>query len=199
MLSHRIDFAHLLVGPMKRSGREREAMSSCARRLIRTTWRIGSRCWRSSPMAQQVFSKAASWRAAAMKAGAAWTTSKSTGASDRSCLSQETGTNSRRARRAGPGWKPSKCRASSGRLPGSPRELGSGDPLVTFRYDQAWEFVDAIRNKRPCKPSFDDGARAQAVDGCCDTFGGRYEMGGSSMNIRGHDGRRKRRRGALLH
>jgi predicted dehydrogenase len=49
------------------------------------------------------------------------------------------------------------------KTPGSPRELGSGDPLITFRYDQAWEFVDAIRNNRPCKPSFDDGARAQAV------------------------------------
>ena len=34
---------------------------------------------------------------------------------------------------------------------------------MTFRYDQAWEFVDAIRNQRPCNPSFHDGARAQAV------------------------------------
>jgi predicted dehydrogenase len=34
---------------------------------------------------------------------------------------------------------------------------------VTFRYDQAWEFVDAIREQRPCVPSFHDGARAQAV------------------------------------
>jgi len=34
---------------------------------------------------------------------------------------------------------------------------------VTFRYDQAWEFVDANRNQRPCVPSFHDGARAQAV------------------------------------
>jgi hypothetical protein len=34
---------------------------------------------------------------------------------------------------------------------------------VTFRYDQAWEFVDAIRNQRPCVPSFHDGARALAV------------------------------------
>jgi predicted dehydrogenase len=34
---------------------------------------------------------------------------------------------------------------------------------VTFRYDQAVEFIDAIRNQRPCSPSFLDGARAQAV------------------------------------
>jgi predicted dehydrogenase len=49
------------------------------------------------------------------------------------------------------------------KAPGSPRVPGEGDPLVTFRYDQAWEFVDAIRNQRPCEPSFHDGARAQAV------------------------------------
>jgi predicted dehydrogenase len=47
--------------------------------------------------------------------------------------------------------------------PGSPRDPRAGDPLVTFRYDQAWEFVDAIRSGRPCVPSFLDGARAQAV------------------------------------
>jgi predicted dehydrogenase len=49
------------------------------------------------------------------------------------------------------------------KTPGSPREIGVGDPLVTFRYDQTWEFVDAIRNQRPCRPDFRDGARVQAV------------------------------------
>jgi predicted dehydrogenase len=48
-------------------------------------------------------------------------------------------------------------------LPGSLRDPNVGDPLITFRYDQAWEFVDAIRNQRPCRPSFHDGARVQAV------------------------------------
>ena len=49
------------------------------------------------------------------------------------------------------------------KLPGSPRDVGQGDPLVSFRYDQAWEFVEAIRNQRPCVPDFHDGTRAQAV------------------------------------
>ena len=49
------------------------------------------------------------------------------------------------------------------KVPGSPRDPGQGDPLVTFRYDQAFEFIDAILNQRPCVPSFLDGARAQAV------------------------------------
>ena len=47
--------------------------------------------------------------------------------------------------------------------PGSPRDPGQGDPLVTFRYDQDYEFCEAILQGRPCRPSFADGARAQAV------------------------------------
>lgn len=47
--------------------------------------------------------------------------------------------------------------------PGSPRDPSVGDPLISFRYDQAFEFIDAIRNQRPCVPSFHDGVRTQAV------------------------------------
>jgi predicted dehydrogenase len=47
--------------------------------------------------------------------------------------------------------------------PGSPRDPAQGDPLVTFRYDQAFEFIDAIRNERPCQPGFDDAVRVQQV------------------------------------
>ncbi|MBT4097941.1 MAG: Gfo/Idh/MocA family oxidoreductase [Gemmatimonadetes bacterium] len=46
---------------------------------------------------------------------------------------------------------------------GSPRDPHAGDPVRTFRYDQAWEFVSAIRESRPCLPSFWHGMRAQAV------------------------------------
>jgi len=49
------------------------------------------------------------------------------------------------------------------KVPGSPRDPAKGDPLVTFRYDQTFEFIDAIRNQRPCSPSFLDGARAQTI------------------------------------
>ncbi len=47
--------------------------------------------------------------------------------------------------------------------PGSPRDPHQGDPLVTFRYDQDWEFIDAIQSDRPCQPSFKEGVQAQAV------------------------------------
>src|SRR5207302_650555 len=49
------------------------------------------------------------------------------------------------------------------KMEGSPRDPRSGDPLRAFRYDQDFEFIDAIVRKRPCSPSFHDGARAQAV------------------------------------
>lgn len=48
-------------------------------------------------------------------------------------------------------------------IPGSPRDPGAGDPLATFRYDQNFEFIDAIRNRRPATPSLLDGAKAQAI------------------------------------
>lgn len=47
--------------------------------------------------------------------------------------------------------------------PGSPRDPGVGDPLVSFRYDQAIEFVNAIREQRPCAVTLHDGAETQKV------------------------------------
>jgi len=47
--------------------------------------------------------------------------------------------------------------------PGSPRNPEEGDPLVTFRYDQMFEFLDAIRNQRPAYPSLHHGARVQCI------------------------------------
>jgi predicted dehydrogenase len=47
--------------------------------------------------------------------------------------------------------------------PGSPRDPKQGDPLFVFRYDQNFEFIDAIRNRRPCFASFFDGALVQGI------------------------------------
>jgi predicted dehydrogenase len=47
--------------------------------------------------------------------------------------------------------------------PISRRDVTQGDPVVTFRYDQDAEFIDAIVHGRACVPSFLDGAAAQAV------------------------------------
>jgi predicted dehydrogenase len=49
------------------------------------------------------------------------------------------------------------------KLLGSPRDPRAGNPLVTFRYDQDVEFVQAILEQRPCRPSFADGVKVQGV------------------------------------
>ena len=49
------------------------------------------------------------------------------------------------------------------KIPGSPRDVRTGDPVIAFRWDQNFEFIDAILNNRPATPSLADGARCQAV------------------------------------
>lgn len=53
---------------------------------------------------------------------------------------------------------PPELRTWSGR----PLEAGV-DPLQAFRWDQNAEFIAAIREQRPCVPSFHDGVRVQEV------------------------------------
>jgi predicted dehydrogenase len=48
-------------------------------------------------------------------------------------------------------------------VPGTPRQPGEGDPLLVFRFDQSFEFISAIREGRQAVPSFYDGARCQGV------------------------------------
>ncbi len=49
------------------------------------------------------------------------------------------------------------------KVPGSPRDPHQGDPQQVFRYDQDFEFIQAIAEGRPCQPSFYEGVQAQAV------------------------------------
>ena len=63
----------------------------------------------------------------------------------------------------GPGLKPLSVPREFWVWPGSPRDPGVGDPLVSFRYDQAVEFINAIREQRPCAITFHDGAATQRV------------------------------------
>ena len=162
MLSHRIDFAHLLVGPMTRlvanlkqwhpvrGGHPNDLDDWVA---IMADFRNGATgVLESSKLAS---GRNESWRSldyveingserSFVFITGAWNTLQ-TGAV------------------GGPGLETIDVPREFWTLPGAPRDPGQGDPLVTFRYDQAWEFVDAIREQRPCVPSFHDGARAQAV------------------------------------
>ncbi len=48
------------------------------------------------------------------------------------------------------------------KVAGSPRD-GDTNPYQAFRYDQDFEFIEAIHAGRPCAPSFVDGLRVQTV------------------------------------
>jgi len=162
MLSHRIDFAHQLVGPMKR--------------LVANTMNL-------TPIRGGAPNDTDDWVAilAEFESGASGVLESSKLASGRNeswrsldyveingseaSFEFTTGRWNEllHGRVGGPGLAPLAVPREFWVWPGSPRDPGVGDPLVTFRYDQAIEFVNAIREQRPCAITFHDGARAQAV------------------------------------
>ncbi len=162
MLSHRIDFAHLLIGPMQRL--------VANKKLIH-------------PIRQGVPSDLDDWVAilAEFANGATGVLESSKLASGRNeswrSLDYVEINGSERSfvfitgewnklqtgKVGGPGLETISVPEEFWKLPGSPRNPREGDPLVTFRYDQAFEFIDAIRNERPCVPSFHEGVKVQAV------------------------------------
>jgi predicted dehydrogenase len=162
MLSHRIDFAHLLAGPMKRlvatlkqwhpvrGGRPNDLDDWVA---ILAEFQSGATgVLESSKLAS---GRNESWRSLDYV---------EVNGSERSFVFITGDWNKLQTGRVGgPGLETISIPEEFWKVPGAPRDVRQGDPLVTFRYDQAWEFVDAIRAQRPCEPSFHDGARAQAV------------------------------------
>ena len=162
MLSHRIDFAHHLIGPMKRlvanlmnltpmrDGAPNDTDDWVA--ILAEFTNGASGVLESSKLAS---GRNESWRSLdaveinGSEASFAFTTG--------SWNTLQWG------KAGGPGLETLTIPREFFTWPGSPRDPGAGDPLVTFRYDQAFEFIDAIRSERPCTPSFHDGALAQAV------------------------------------
>lgn len=162
MLSHRIDFAHLLVGPMKRlvantkifhpaRGGQPNDLDDCV--AILADFQNGATgVLESSKLAS---GRNESWRSLDYV---------EVNGSKRSYVFITGEWNKLQTGKVGgSGLETLEIPKEFWKIPGSPRDATQGDPLVTFRYDQAWEFVDAIRDQRPCSPSFHDGARAQAV------------------------------------
>lgn len=162
MLSHRIDFAHLLVGRMsrlaamvkswhpERGGRSNDLEDSAA--LLAEFESGATGVLESSKLAS---GRNESWRSLDYV---------EINGSERSFVFTTGEWNKLQTGKfGGPGLETLEVPREFWKTPGSPRETGNGDPLVTFRYDQIWEFVDAIRNERPCKPDFFDGARTQSV------------------------------------
>jgi len=162
MLSHRIDFAHLLVGPMRRlvanlkqwhpvRGAQPNELDDWV--AILAEFQNGATgVLESSKLAS---GRNESWRSL---------DSVEVNGSEGSCAFITGQWNQLQIGKVGgPGLETIEIPREFWTWPGSPRDPGQGDPLVTFRFDQAWEFVDAIRNGRACVPSFHDGARALAV------------------------------------
>lgn len=162
MLSHRIDFAHLLVGPMRRLVANTKILHHTRNgapsdlddwvAILAEFQNDATGVLESSKLAS---GRNESWRSLDYVElnGSERSFVFITGEWDK----LQTG------KVGGPGLETISVPEEYWRWPGSPRDPRAGDPLVTFRYDQAWEFVDAIRNQRPCVPSFHDGARVQGV------------------------------------
>jgi len=162
MLSHRIDFAHLLAGPMKRlvanlrqwhpvRGGQPNELDDWAG-VLAEFQNGATGVLESSKLAS---GRNESWRSLDYV---------EINGSERSFVFITGDWNKLQTGKVGgPGLETIEVPREFWKIPGSPRDVGQGDPLVTFRYDQAWEFVDAIRNQRPCSPGFRDGARVQTV------------------------------------
>jgi predicted dehydrogenase len=162
MLSHRIDFAHHLLGPMARLVANVKNLTPTRGGQPNDTddWAAILAEFRNGASGVLESSKLASG------------TNESWRSPDRvelngseASFSFTTGTwnELQFGKAGGPGLKPLPIPREFFVWPGSPRDPGAGDPLVTFRYDQAVEFVNAIREQRSCAVTFHDGARAQAV------------------------------------
>jgi predicted dehydrogenase len=162
MLSHRIDFAHHLIGPMKRLTASMKTLTPVRGGQPNDTddWVAILAEFESGATGVLESSKLASgrnesWRSldyVEINGGEAsfeFTTGK--------------WNELQHGKAGGPGMAPLAVPRDFWVWPGSPRDPGAGDPLVAFRYDQAFEFVDAIRNQRPCSVTFHDGARSMAV------------------------------------
>jgi predicted dehydrogenase len=162
MLSHRIDFAYHLIGPMRRLVANLGTTHPMRGGAVNDTddWVGLLADFRNGASGVLESSKLASGRNESWRSldyvevnGSEASYVFTTGSWDR----VQTG------RLGGPGMETIEIPKDYWRWPGSPRDPTQGDPLVTFRYDQAWEFVDAIRAGRNCRPSFHDGAAVQEV------------------------------------
>ena len=162
MLSHRIDFAHLLVGPMRRLVAnlkhlvdDRQGAPSDLDDWVAILADFASGATGVLESSKLASGRNESWRSLDYV---------EINGSERSFVFTTGEWNKLQTGRVGgPGLEPLAVPEEFWRPAGSSRDPRQGDPLMTFRYDQAWEFVSAIREDRPCRPSFHDGVHVQEV------------------------------------
>ena len=162
MLSHRIDFAHHLVGPMKRLVANVKTLTPMRGGQPNDTddWVAILAEFKNEAIGVLESSKLASGRNESRRS----LDYVEINGSERSYVFTTGSWNTLQTGKAGgPGLETIEIPKEFWKVPNSPRDPAQGDPLVTFRYDQAWEFIEAIRQQRPCSPDFRDGAAAQKV------------------------------------
>lgn len=162
MLSHRIDFAHLLVGPMRRLVANTRTLTPTRGGQPNDTddWVAILAEFKNDASGVLESSKLASGR------NESWRSLDyvEINGSERSFVFTTGSWNTLQTGKVGgPGLETIEIPREFWKVPGSPRDPAQGDPLITFRYDQAWEFISAIRDGRACSPNFHDGANAQNV------------------------------------
>ncbi len=162
MLSHRIDFSHHLIGPMRRLVANLRNLTPLRDGAPNDTddWVSILAEFEAGATGVLESSKLASGRNESWRSldyveinGSEGTFEFTTGKWDQL----------QAGRRGGPGLAPLMVPREFWTWPGSPRDPSIGDPLVAFRYDQVIEFVNAIREQRPCAITFHDGVRSQGV------------------------------------
>ncbi len=167
MLSHRLDYAHFLVGPLAQ--------------VMAMTHRVWDT--RLDPAGKSFPSDVEDWVATigsfTTGATAVFESTKTAtghgeggGSEDHCEVNGTEGTaiysltdplHVRIGRIGGVGLTREAVPADWMKLPGSPRDVTVGDPRQTFRYDQNVEFIKAIEERRPCDPPFREGVRVQAL------------------------------------
>lgn len=163
MLSHRIDYAHLLIGPITRLVADlrrfhdvREGQPSDLEDWVTIMVKF------SANHATGVLesSKLATGRG---EGGRSQDYCEVNGSEGSLVFQLERPLELQIAKRGDTGLRTVPLPEEFLKWPGSPRDPRAGDPLITFRYDQDVEFIRAILEQRPCVPSFREGAQAQAV------------------------------------
>lgn len=167
MTIHRIDFAIDLLGPIK------SLCGALARYAPRTTTVDGGTCppsdvddW-SCLVAEFANGATGVWEGTTLAKGYGrngfgheWA---EINGSDASAVYQLHEPNQILLGRTGDDLKPVPVPDEFLKPPGSPRNPHEGKPATVFRYDQMWEFVSAIVERREAVPSFADGLAAQRV------------------------------------
>lgn len=162
MLSHRINFAHELVGDMRRivAGLKQFVMERGGQPSDLDDWSALMVDFENDATGMMESTKLASGRNESWKSRDAV---ELNGAEGTIIYNTERWNELIVGKLGGEGVETIEVPAEFRTWPGSPRDPNEGNPLITFRYDQAFEFVDAIQNQRPAYPSFHHGVKTQAV------------------------------------